>query len=306
LKEYKNLESILKDAEELRRTPRVAVANAADAYLLDFLMTVKERGIALPFLVGNGKKIESLLIESSQNPFDYDIFDSPAGEEAQKAVDLVREGKADYLMKGMMETTDFLRPIVKKENELRTDRIMSYVALLSFQDYHKVIICTDGGMVPYPDYKMKKQIAINAVSVLHAIGYEEPKVAVLCCKETVDEKMPDTVDGAMLKRDSLAGELGKCIVEGPISYDICMSPETAAIKKFECEHVGNFDVLLFPNIHCCNIFVKSLILHSKAKAATIIAGCKVPVIAPSRASSTEEKIMSLALASMVSNKGSCV
>ncbi|KPU44893.1 phosphate acetyltransferase [Oxobacter pfennigii] len=304
--EYKDFDGIIKAAERLNQTSRVAVANAADAHVLGFLFAAKEKGITLPILVGNEKKIKNTLMDSRQNPNDYEIYDSPDGEEAQMAVDLVRDGKADFLMKGMMETSDFLRPIVKKENGLRIGRIMSYVALMSFAGYHKLIICTDGGMVTYPDYEKKKQIVINAVDVLHAIGYEKPKVAVLCCKETVDEEMPETVDAAMLKQASLAGGLGDCAVEGPLSYDICMSPEIAAIKKFKCEHSGNFDVLLFPNIHCCNIFVKSLVIHQKARAATIITGCRVPVIAPSRGSTTEEQILSLALASLAAGKGGCV
>jgi phosphate butyryltransferase len=179
---------------------------------------------------------------------------------------------------------------------------MSYVALVSFADYPKLLLCTDGGMVTYPNYEKKKQIVLNALGVLRALGYVKPKIAVLCCKETVDEKMPETLDAAKLREAYLAGELGECAVEGPISYDICMSPEIASIKGFKSEHAGNFDILLLPNIHACNIFVKSLVIHSKAKAAGIIAGCKVPVIAPSRGASAEEQLLSLALATAVSGK----
>lgn len=301
--EYKDFDGMLKAAAGLKQLSRVAIANAADKHVLSFLQTARKNKITSPILVGNENLIKSMLREMGENPSDYDICDSPSGEEAQAAVDLVRGGRADFLMKGMMETSDFLRPIVKKENGLRTGKTMSYVAIMSFPGYHKLLLCTDGGMVPYPDFEKKKHIAINAVNVLRAIGYEKPKVAALCCKETVDEKMPETVDAAKLKEASLSGEMGECIVEGPLSYDICMSPEIAAIKKFDCEHAGNFDILLFPDIHSCNIYVKSLVIHWKARAATIIAGCKVPVIAPSRGSTTEEKILSLALASLASRKG---
>jgi phosphate butyryltransferase len=302
--ELKNFDELLEKSGKLGKAAKGVIANSASIHVMEFLADAKKAGLPMPVLVGNKKITEDLLTNMGESPGDFTIVDSPAGEESQIAVDLVNQGKADFLMKGMMETSDFLRPIVKKENGMRTDRIMSYVALISFADYPKLLLITDGGVVTYPDYEKKKQIAQNAVGVLHALGYTKPKIAVLCCKETVDEKMPETLDGAKLRDACLAGELGECAVEGPISYDICMSPQIAATKGYKTEHSGNFDILLLPNIHACNIFVKSLVIHSKAIAAGIIAGCKVPVLAPSRGSTAEEQLLSLALATAVSgNKG---
>jgi phosphate butyryltransferase len=298
--ELKNFDELIAQSGGPGKTVRGVIANSASAHVMEFLEDAKKAGLPMPLLVGDKKITGDLLEKTGEDPGEFTIVGCPAGEEAQTAVDLVNEGKADFLMKGMMETSDFLRPIVKKENGLRSGPLMSYVALASFADYPKLLLCTDGGMVTYPDYEKKKQIALNAAGVLHALGYTKPKIAVLCCKETVDEKMPETLDAARLREASLAGELGECAVEGPISYDICMSPEIAAVKGFKSEHSGNFDILLLPNIHACNIFVKSLVIHSKAKAAGIIAGCKVPVIAPSRGSTPEEQILSLALATVVS------
>jgi phosphate butyryltransferase len=298
--EYRNFDEIIKGAEKLKAKALGVIANSASEHVMEFIPEAKKLGLPIPLLVGNKKITEDLLKKHGENPAAFQIIDCQAGNESQAAVDLVKEGRAVFLMKGMMETSDFLRPIVRKENGLRTERLMSYVALMSFADYPKLLLCTDGGMVTYPDYEKKKQIALNAVKVLHALGYEQPKIAVLCCKETVDEKMPETLDAEKLREACLNGELGNCAVEGPISYDICMSPAIAKIKGFKSEHAGNFDIMLLPNIHACNVYAKSLVIHAKAKAAGIIAGCKVPVISPSRGSTAEEQILSLALATLVS------
>ena len=299
-KEFKNFEELTGGMQ--KSAARGAIAGAGDKHTIDFLLYAKERNITPPILVGDKAVVEELLRQAGENPADYEVVNAQRGNEAQRAVELVKDGTADFLMKGMLETSDFLRPVVKRENGLRGDGVMSYVALMSFPAYKKLLLCTDGGMIPYPDYEAKKKILKNALEVLWAIGYERPKAAVLCCKETVDEKMPETVDAANLARAAKQGEFGECVVQGPLSYDVCMSPEIAKMKKFDCPDAGDFDILLFPNIHCGNIFVKSLIINCGAVSAGLIAGCKVPVIAPSRGSSAEEQFLSFVLANAIAER----
>ena len=188
---------------------------------------------------------------------------------------------------------------MKKENNLRTGRTMSHLSFNKFDAYHKVIVNTDGGMCTYPDLQKKKEILINAVETFRTLGYELPKVAVLCCKETVDQKMPETLDARALKEACQAGEFGACFVEGPVSYDIAMSKEIAAQKKFDCPYCEDFDILLQPNIHAGNIMGKCWTVSCHSTMAGIVVGAKVPIVLTSRGSSAEEKYLSIALAGMV-------
>jgi phosphate butyryltransferase len=211
-------------------------------------------------------------------PSDFQIAGTPSGkDDAQTAVDLIREGSADFLMKGILETSDLLRPVVKKENGLRTGRTMSHLAVFGdVPAYHKLLAMTDGGMLPYPDLDRKKEILINAVQAFGRLGYECPKAAVLCCKETYDEKMPEVVDAAALKAAAQRGEFGQCFVEGPVSYDIALDAEIARMKHFDCPHAGNFDILIVPDIHAGNILGKCFTVTCRATMAGIIVGSRVP------------------------------
>lgn len=299
--ELKNFDQLVEQAQQFDTKGVVAVAAAADAHVIESVLEAKEKGIAEPILVGDAEEIKKILREMGLNPSDFNVVNPPAGmDAAETAVELIKDGSANFLMKGMIETTDLLRPVVKKENNLRTGRAMSHLSFNLFDAYHKVIVNTDGGMTPYPDLEKKKQIIINCSETLHKLGYELPKFACLCCKETYDPKMPETVDAAALKEAAEKGELGKCFVEGPISYDIAMSREIAETKKFTCEYVEDFDVVLQPNIHAANIMGKCWIVSCKAKMAGIVVGSRVPIVLTSRGSSAEEKFLSLALATVVS------
>jgi phosphate butyryltransferase len=149
---------------------------------------------------------------------------------------------------------------------------------------------------------MKKDIVLNAVDALHLLGYEKPKVAVLCCKETVDKNMIETQDAFALKEMSLRGELGSCVVEGPISYDLAMSKERAKIKKFDCPYSGDFDVLVAPNIHAGNILGKCLEILPDVTMASFVSGARIPIVLTSRAAPAMERITCVALAGVIATR----
>lgn len=301
--ELKNFDQVVEQAQHLEKKGTVAVAAAADAHVIESVLEGKEKGVAEPILVGDAEKIREILRSMDLNPSDFNVVNTAQGmNDAETAVELIKEGSANFLMKGMLETTDLLRPVVKKENGLRTGRTMSHLSFNKFDAYHKVIVNTDGGMTPYPTLDQKKEIIINASETLHKLGYDLPKLAVLCCKETYDPKMPETVDAAALKQACLDGELGQCFVEGPISYDIAMSKEIAATKHFDCPYVGDFDVLVQPNIHSGNIMGKCWTVSCHSTMAGIVVGCRIPIVLTSRGSSAEEKFLSLALASVVASR----
>lgn len=298
--EYRSYDQVIEKVQGMTAKRVVAVAAAADEHVIESTLEAKNNNIATPILVGDANKIKSIIREMGLNPSDFEIENTAAGmNEAETAVELIKNGTANFLMKGMLETTDLLRPVVKKENNLRTGRTMSHLSFNKFDTYHKIIVNTDGGMCTYPTLEQKKEIIINAVETFAAMGYDLPKVACLCCKETVDQKMPETVEARALREMCERGELGKCFVEGPVSYDIAMSKEIAEMKRFDCTHVEDFDILLQPNIHAGNIMGKCWTVSCKAVMAGIVVGCRVPIVLTSRGSSAEEKYLSLALAGLV-------
>lgn len=283
--------------------PIVAVAGAADRHTIEAVLAASDAGVAQPYLVGNTEKIKEILRSLGRDPVSFKMINAASGmNEAQTAVELIKNGEASFLMKGMIETSDLLRPVVKKENGLRTGRAMSHLGFHRFKGYHKLICCTDGAMIPHPTLEQKRDILINALDALRCLGYDEPKVACVCCKETLDAKIPETVDARALRDMARAGEFGKCFVEGPISYDIAMSAEIATLKGFDCAHSGDFDVILVPDINSGNILGKSWMLHSASVMAGVVMGAKIPIILTSRGATAEEKFLSLALASVLSSK----
>jgi phosphate butyryltransferase len=281
----------------------MAVAGVSQAVVIDAVLKAIDEGVSDAILVGEPEEIRELLRERGRNVSDYNIVKTVKGETpAETAVGLIREGSANFLMKGSVETSDLLRPVVKKENGLRTGRTITHVAMYQLPFYHKLLITTDGGVCAYPDLKQKRDIILNAVGALHALGYEKPKVAVLCCKETVDKNMPETQDAFALKQMSQRGELGECIVEGPISYDLAMSKDRAKMKKYDCPYSGDFDALILPNIHAGNILGKCFELLPDVQMASYVAGARIPIVLTSRAAPMRERLTCIALAGIIAGR----
>lgn len=293
----KNFDELIRKVANYKEKKKVAVVAAHDEHTLEAVFKAKEDGVVEPILIGRKDKIKEILDKHNfalSDEFIIDIEDE--SQAAYKAVELVNENKANSIMKGKIQTADLLKAVVDKEKGIRTGRLMTHFAVLEVPTYHKLLAITDGGMVMYPTLEQKKGIIQNAVDVLLSLGYEKPKVAVLAAVEKVNPKMPETVDAAELKKMAESGEITNCIVEGPISYDIAMNRESAEIKGFDSPVVEDVDVLIPPNIATGNILAKALIYSGNAKMAGIIVGAKVPIILTSRGSSSEEKYLSIVLA----------
>ncbi|MDR2452727.1 MAG: phosphate butyryltransferase [Candidatus Accumulibacter sp.] len=281
----------------------MAVAGAGKDSVIDAVLEAVDNGLAEAILVGEPDDIRELLRKRDRNAADFNIVKTAVGQTpAETAVEIIKAGDAHFLMKGMVETTDLLRPVVKKENGLRTGRTISHIAFYQLPFYHKLIISTDGGICAYPDLGKKRDIIINAVSALHLLGYDEPKVAVLCCKETVDPNMPETLDAGELKKMCERGELGRCVVEGPISYDLALSSERARLKRYDCPCSGDFDILVSPNIHTGNVLGKCWELLPDASMASYVSGARIPIVLTSRAAPAAERLTCVALASIIASK----
>ena len=279
---------------------KVAVAGAADRHVLEALLQAQKAGISDPVLIGNGSEIARNLEALGCLWENYDIVDaSDPVQCGETAAELIREHKADFIMKGMIETRDVLKPLVKKENGLSLGRTMSHVALNEIPGMNRLTALTDGGMVPHPTLEEKRDIILNAAEMFLALGYEEPSVAVLCAVEKVNPKMPETIDAEALVRMSREGTISGCRVAGPISYDIAMSAVIAKEKGYPCADCGSFDILAVPSMVAGNLLNKSLTVTAGARMAGVIMGARVPVVVTSRSSSAGEKFLSLALASLM-------
>lgn len=214
---------------------------------------------------------------------------------AEMAVELVREGRADILMKGQLQTSTLLKAVVDKTRGIRLGGLMSHMAVLECPAYHKLMYITDGGMVTNPDLEQKKAILDNSLTFLNQLGYSSPKVAALAAVEIINEKMPETVDAAYLARMNRKGDIAGCIIEGPLSFDLAISRESCEIKGVESRVAGDADVFLAPNIAAGNIMSKALIYLAGAKMAGCVLGAKAPIILVSRGAGAEEKMLSILL-----------
>lgn len=296
----KNFDVLVEKVKSFPEPKRVVVAAAGDAHTLEAIKEAVDEGIVKPVLVGDKAKIVEIAAEIGLAVNPEDIYDEPdAVEAAQRSVALIHEGKGDFIMKGKLETSQILKPVVNKETGLGTGRVMSHFVFDELPNYHKLLVTTDGGMMTYPTLEQKKEIIINTVETLKALGYENPKVACVAAVEKVNPKMPETVEADALKQMNISGELTDCIVEGPVSLDIALSKQIADVKGFDSPVAGDADVILVPNIQVGNILGKSITVIAGGNMAGFIVGAKVPIVLTSRGSSAKEKYLSLVLASAV-------
>ncbi len=296
----KNLSELLEQAIA-GDTMRLVVAAAEDADVLQAVVKAAEENVIEPILVGNKDEINNIANQLNLEINKYQIIETSSLEEAAKvSVKLVSDNKADFLMKGLIDTSILLKAVLDKEIGLRTDSQLSHVMVYEVPTYHKLLFMTDGGMNISPDLTEKAKILGNAVQVAKALGVEEVKVACVAAKEKVNPKMPATVDARELQEISEAGKFGSgVIVEGPLAIDLALSKEAAEVKKFKSQMAGDVDVLLVPNIEVGNGIGKTLTYLAKASSAGIIMGAKVPVVLVSRADDYATKLNSIALGSMI-------
>jgi phosphate butyryltransferase len=300
---YANFEELVNRVKAREAPKRMAIAAAADRHSLEAALEARRLGLARPVLVGGGGKITALLEElgGAAAVAPGDIYDEPDDAAACRlAVGLVREGKADFLMKGIVDTKVILGAVVDKTAGLNRGGLMSHFAVFEVPGYHKLLSVVDAGIVPYPTLEQKRSVIENAVNVFRALGRDCPKVGVLACVEKVNPKMPETLEAEELARMNAAGEIKNCVINGPVSYDCAVSKEIADLKGYTGEISGDVDILVAPNIHAGNIMAKMLTCTCGAKMAGIVVGAACPIVLTSRGSSAEEKLLSIVLSAAVS------
>lgn len=269
----------------------IAVAGADDKDVLAAIKMAVDMGFAKAILVGKHTKILSLLEEIGlQN--NIEIIDAADEiEAAEIAVELVKIKKAEVIMKGMVNTSDFLRAVLGK---LRKGKLLSHLAAFEIPGEPKIVFHTDGGMNIAPNLEEKKEILRNAVDIMRKLGYERINIACLAANEKVDDKAAATVDARELQDAN--GEFPNCVIEGPIALDVAISKNAASHKGLSSKIAGEVDLFLVPSIEVGNVLGKALIHYKEAKMAGIIVGASNPIVLTSRAETAEGKLNSIALA----------
>lgn len=281
---------------------RVAVAAAQEHTALEAAVDAWRHGLAEPVLIGDLKAMDAIAAELKLDlsPFEK-IEEKDFARAAAKAVELVRTGKADMLMKGLLDTSILLKAAFNKETGINAGRLASHVAVMETAHYHKLFLVTDAAINIAPDVPAKLDIIANAVQVARAIGVETPKVALLAAVEKVNyDKMPCTVDAAVIAQMGRRGQVKGCVVDGPLALDNAVSAESAKIKKIVSEVAGDADILVVPDIEAGNVLYKSLLDLGGAKGAGLVMGAAKPIVLTSRADTAETKLASIALAALAS------
>lgn len=296
----KNLKDLLKAAKD-QKTMRLVVAAAQDEDVLIAVCKAAKEGIIDPVLVGDSSAIQKIAGDNDLDVSAYELVEAIELEDAaKKSVAIVKEGKGDFIMKGLIDTSILLKAIVDREAGLRTDNLISHVMIYQVPNYHKMIMLTDGGMNITPSLEDKKSIINNSVIVGNALGIDTIKVACLAAKEKVHPKMQATVDADALAKMGANGDFGSnVIVEGPLAFDLAISKEAAEHKGFKSEIAGDTDILMVPTIEMGNGIGKTMTYFGNAESAGVIMGAKVPVVLVSRADSYEAKLNSIALGSVI-------
>jgi phosphotransacetylase len=279
-----------------------AVAHPCDASSLSGAIEAAEHGLIVPILVGPSAKITATAKASGIDLSKFQVVDVPHSHaSATKAVELIREGYAQVLMKGSLHTDELMSAVVSRDSGLRTARRISHAFIMDVPTYHKVLIVTDGAINIAPSLEDKVDICQNAIDLAIALGRERPKVAILAAVETVTSKMPATIDAAALCKMAERGQITGGILDGPLAFDNAISKQAAITKGIQSDVAGDPDILLAPDLEAGNILAKQLSFLAKADSAGMVLGARVPVILTSRADSVRSRIASCAVAMMVAH-----
>jgi phosphotransacetylase len=294
-------EQLLKRCRSLEPVP-TAVAHPCEQSALTGAIEAGADGLIVPILVGPADKIKEVAAKSGLDLSKAKIVDAPHSHaSAAKAVELVRKGEAELLMKGSLHTDELLGAVVARETGLRTGRRISHVFIMDVPTYHKVLVVTDAAINIAPALEDKVDICQNAIDLARSLGVEKPKVAILAAVETVTTKMPATIDAAALCKMADRGQIRDGVLDGPLAFDNAISKEAARIKGIRSEVAGDPDILLCPDLESGNMLAKQLSFLANADSAGLVLGARVPIILTSRADNVRSRIASAAVAMLVAH-----
>lgn len=294
-------EEMLEKCKSLNPVP-TAVAHPCEQSALSGAIEAAELGLIVPILVGPQEKIEATAKTIGVDIGKYEIVDTPHSHaSATRAVELLREGKAELLMKGSLHTDELMSAVVSREGGLRTGRRISHVFVMDVPTYHKVLFITDGAINIAPTLEDKVDICQNAIDLIIALGVHKPKVAILSAVETVNSKIPATIDAAALCKMAERGQITGAILDGPLAFDNAISKQAAETKGINSPVAGNPDILLAPDLEAGNMLAKQLSFLANADSAGLVLGARVPIILTSRADSVRARIASCGVAMLAAH-----
>lgn len=291
---YKTYEDMVNKAKN--KNLKLSVAAAQDSEVISAIKKAYDLKIAEPILFGDENKIKEIMKEQEIKD-DFKIVNCLDDKEASlKAVESIRVGESDILMKGILNSSDFLRPALDSNKGIKAGKLISHLGAFEIKGEEKIIFMADGGVNVQPNLEEKKEILLNSMDALENMGMDDLKVAILAANEKVSDKIPATKDARELVEMREEGIIPKGIIEGPIALDVAISKEAAEHKNIKSKVSGEVDLFIVPNIESGNIFGKSLIYYGQAKMAGIILGFNNPVVMTSRSEAAENKLNSIAMA----------
>ena len=295
----------LDDLLELVKTKgkkRLVAAYANDSHTIGAVSNAVDLGIVDATLVGDIDTIKKVCAEEKIDVNKFELVQEADDNKAGvKAVALIREGKGDLLMKGLLSTDKYMRAILNKETGLMPGKksdMLTHMAVFQIPAYHKLLCCSDVAIIPAPDMKQKQAILNYLVSTAKSLEIAKPKVAVIAATEQVSTGMPACVEAAIISKMSDRGQIKGAIVDGPLALDVAIDKESATTKNLSGEVPGDADCLLFPNIESGNVFYKACTKFAGAELACMVVGAKVPCVLTSRGDSIQSKLYSIALAAL--------
>ena len=276
----------------------LAVAGGHDPDTIQATGRAAREGLVNVVLIADADKVSALLDEEGLEPGLFSVEHCPDPYDAPRiAVSMVADGRAHMLMKGLVGTEVYMRAILDKERGLLpSGGILSHISILEIPTYHKLLIVSDVAVIPSPDIRQKVKMVNYCVSAARRLGIEKPNVAVVTATEKVSDKMPATMDAAILSKMAERGQIKHAVVEGPLALDVAVSKRACEIKGISGSVPGDADILIFPNIETGNVFYKTANILARARTAAVVAGTKVPCVLTSRADDDETKFHSIALA----------
>jgi phosphate butyryltransferase len=284
---------------ETRKSParRIAVAHPANAETFEAIRIALDSLPVEFVLTGDEAALTAGIRPLSVDPARVRIVHAPGPNAVPAAISVIAKGEADVLMKGSVDTATLMKAVLADGSPMRTGRTLSDVFLFEFPDPSgtRLVMITDGGLNLAPDLKAKVDLIRNAVSVGHALGIAEPRVAVLSASEFVNPALPSSVDAALLSKMNERGQITGCIVDGPLALDNAISPEAAGEKKIDAGVAGRADILLAPTIEAANLLAKSTTYFAGYQLGHVVVGATAPILIPSRADKRSAKVNSIAL-----------
>lgn len=294
----KNFDQIVARAEQSLKKKRVVIAGADAENILLGAFEAQDAGFVTPVLVGEEDKIRPMLERLGLSGKPYTMVATQPGENVtQAAVDVINRGEGDVLMRGNIQTREFLMPLLDKKNGLRTEKRLIHIDLVSMPEYPKLIAIGDVTVTIEPNLQQKKEIIRDMAEMLELVGYEKPNIALLSMVEEVAFHMKDTVEAQELVKEHEHKPIANCNLVGPISYDLILSKEAARLKGYDNPLCGEFDGIVVPSLLAGNLIVKCWQMHAHAKTCGVVIGAKVPVALTSRSDDKEVAFLSLAFCS---------